>query len=397
MIRIKIVLLLLFYTTISAQNFFPLEDFKKVCARVDWVRPPGTNYYGSYYVNSIISDTIINNQKFYRYNLFLGEQLFMYDELNQKLFIYLPIYDSVFLAADFNLPLNQNAVLYLENEPLEYSIIKIDSVYHFDKLRTRIEFRRDLDGGRIFFMEGLGITYNRKYDYTPHFSLVRYGSLYSAIIDSTYYNPVIVKFDSTNFDTDKRIDQFPFAFQFYGLISNKSFIDSFYIDLNLFRNDTLLSHQVLNFNRANYYCLIPFNANMLEADDIIEYRIVYKDTSIFLNHVFYPDSGYNKIRVLPVITAVEAAAASQDFFVHEPYPNPFNSSSQVKYFLPLTGNVKVLLYDLLGRQVRILLNEEKSAGEHLLKIYPNDLASGIYYLLIESDMNRVYKKIIYLK
>ncbi|RPH93176.1 T9SS C-terminal target domain-containing protein [candidate division KSB1 bacterium] len=46
------------------------------------------------------------------------------------------------------------------------------------------------------------------------------------------------------------------------------------------------------------------------------------------------------------------------------YPNPFNSTTQIEFTLPVTQRVSLRLYDVLGREAATLLNERRTAGEH---------------------------------
>ncbi len=61
------------------------------------------------------------------------------------------------------------------------------------------------------------------------------------------------------------------------------------------------------------------------------------------------------------------------------YPNPFNPTTIIEYSLPQYGFVTLTVYDMLGREIATLVNEEKSAGNYKFEYNAGDLASGIYY------------------
>ncbi len=61
------------------------------------------------------------------------------------------------------------------------------------------------------------------------------------------------------------------------------------------------------------------------------------------------------------------------------YPNPFNPSTTIGYQLPVSGHVRLAVFDLLGREVAVLVNERKEAGTHTVTFEAAGLASGVYF------------------
>jgi len=77
------------------------------------------------------------------------------------------------------------------------------------------------------------------------------------------------------------------------------------------------------------------------------------------------------------------------------YPNPFNPSTMISYTVPLDGLVSLRVYDILGRVVSELVNEEKSAGRYQIRFDASELASGMYlYELRASGLRQVQKMIV---
>lgn len=66
------------------------------------------------------------------------------------------------------------------------------------------------------------------------------------------------------------------------------------------------------------------------------------------------------------------------------YPNPFNPSTTIKYELPQSSLVKLSVYDLLGREVSLLVNERKEAGYHQVKFDGSGLSSGVYVYRLQA-------------
>jgi len=68
----------------------------------------------------------------------------------------------------------------------------------------------------------------------------------------------------------------------------------------------------------------------------------------------------------------------RDIVLEQNYPNPFNSSSEIAYRIPEAGRVRLALYDLLGREVRVLVDHDVRPGVHRVRVEADDLASGVY-------------------
>ena len=90
------------------------------------------------------------------------------------------------------------------------------------------------------------------------------------------------------------------------------------------------------------------------------------------------------------------------YALHQNYPNPFNPTTQVKYDLPETGSVQIMIYDLMGRKVRTLINSEQNAGFKTLQWNAtNDrnepVSAGLYLYTIQAGEFRQTKKMVLLK
>lgn len=79
-------------------------------------------------------------------------------------------------------------------------------------------------------------------------------------------------------------------------------------------------------------------------------------------------------------TAYEGyGALPGEFTLYQNYPNPFNPTTTIRFDLPENTHAYMELYDILGRRVRVLLDEEMSAGTHNFLLDAADLASGVYF------------------
>ncbi len=79
------------------------------------------------------------------------------------------------------------------------------------------------------------------------------------------------------------------------------------------------------------------------------------------------------------------------------YPNPFNPSTTIRYQIPQDEQISLKVYDMLGREVAQLVNEEKRAGEYTVSFDGSKLSSGVYiYKLVGNNVN-ISKKMILMK
>ncbi len=78
------------------------------------------------------------------------------------------------------------------------------------------------------------------------------------------------------------------------------------------------------------------------------------------------------------------------------YPNPFNSTTKIVYQILAYHKVKLAVYDILGREVKVLVNENKERGVYEVEFNASGLASGIYFCRLEAFKTRV-KKMLLLK
>ncbi len=88
----------------------------------------------------------------------------------------------------------------------------------------------------------------------------------------------------------------------------------------------------------------------------------------------------------PAFTSIEEDGESlpDKFTLTQNHPNPFNPETVIRFALPAAGYAKGVVYDILGREVAILLDGEMPAGEHRLSFNASNLPSGVYIFRLES-------------
>ena len=83
------------------------------------------------------------------------------------------------------------------------------------------------------------------------------------------------------------------------------------------------------------------------------------------------------------------------YILSQNYPNPFNSTTKIEFSIPKNDFVKLEIFDVLGRKVEELLNQELSAGFYEVEFNATDLSSGIYYYrFITNEFIQIKKAIL---
>jgi hypothetical protein len=116
----------------------------------------------------------------------------------------------------------------------------------------------------------------------------------------------------------------------------------------------------------------------------------------------YPasDSVYSAAKTLfqSLVSVKNAApAVPRSFEVFQNYPNPFNPSTKIAFVLPTRGLTTVKVYDVIGREVSTLLQENLEAGQYEITWNASQLSSGMYFYRIESGKYVSVMKAVLLK
>ena len=86
-----------------------------------------------------------------------------------------------------------------------------------------------------------------------------------------------------------------------------------------------------------------------------------------------------------------------DYVLKQNYPNPFNPSTMIEFSIKNNSWAKLIVYDMLGREVTTLVNENKSAGTYKVKFDASHLSSGVYLYKLETNGFTQSKKMLLLK
>ena len=93
----------------------------------------------------------------------------------------------------------------------------------------------------------------------------------------------------------------------------------------------------------------------------------------------------------------EGGEIPAEFKLLQNYPNPFNPTTNIKFMLQSDGTVNLRIFDILGNEVTVLVNEIKQAGTYTVNFDASKYSSGIYFYTFEAGNYRQTKKMLLVK
>lgn len=127
-------------------------------------------------------------------------------------------------------------------------------------------------------------------------------------------------------------------------------------------------------------------------------KVAYDAKNLGPKQVTAVNSSRFSVVVGPITTSVrELSEVPNVVVLHQNYPNPFNPSTQIAFELPQAMNVSVTVFDMLGREVAMLLNGSSKAGFNTVTWNASNVGSGIYYYRLVAGENTITKKMTLVK
>lgn len=108
-------------------------------------------------------------------------------------------------------------------------------------------------------------------------------------------------------------------------------------------------------------------------------------------------NGDNQGNLLLLEKEIEEVSISNSYTLNQNYPNPFNPTTRISYSVPEAGFVSVKVFDILGREVSNLVNEQKQVGNYEIEFDASGLPSGTYIYKIDSGKYQTIKKMLLVK
>jgi N-acetylmuramoyl-L-alanine amidase len=99
----------------------------------------------------------------------------------------------------------------------------------------------------------------------------------------------------------------------------------------------------------------------------------------------------------PTEVELENGILPTEFVLQQNFPNPFNPATQIKFSVPAASNVKLIVTDILGREVATLINDELAAGNYNINFNASNISSGVYFYTFITENFKQSKKMILMK
>jgi hypothetical protein len=103
------------------------------------------------------------------------------------------------------------------------------------------------------------------------------------------------------------------------------------------------------------------------------------------------------LTVTPVGLSSNETEVPKDFYLYQNYPNPFNPTTDIRFDIAKAGLVTLSVYDITGKKVADLVNENLNAGKHTVDFNAANFASGVYFYRIETSEYTSIRKMMLIK
>jgi hypothetical protein len=358
---------------------------------------------------SVVKDTLIGSQNYFSFNIFnhKNENPFpvnsyvFYDSSSQKLFIKLSDSVDIKLGADFTKPTDSTFVSYLRGYPVTFKslgmskkLIFNDSVMTYSFTAYWFVTTDPMSRTATYtFVDNIGLYYCRYSESYYSYSYSVTMTLMTAIMDTITVNPLDLSITEVKLIVDTPINEFPISVTGSYSATFPELVDTFYLELTLIRDLKPIHKWISGFNKNKIAIINPPNLNV---GDQINIRAVIKDKSIHNKIDYFPDTGSVVINILEPL-GIDSRDAVFDFKLNQNYPNPFNPRTTISFDIPYKNFIQLRIFDILGREITTLINNELEYGTHSVEFIAENLPGGIYLYRISYGDFTLSKKMILLK
>lgn len=172
-------------------------------------------------------------------------------------------------------------------------------------------------------------------------------------------------------------------------------------------NDSAISLNIFNLFQRNSYTFAPGTYTLGSVRwDVVDVNACINYTILPVSAVFDSLTGLayssqwtkTDSGCVPIGINVQLISeVPKDYRLYQNYPNPFNPSTRIRYDVPTSSNVKIIVYDELGKEVETLVDMELKAGTYEVTWEAGSYASGVYFYRIITDKYVSTNKMVLMK
>ncbi len=157
-----------------------------------------------------------------------------------------------------------------------------------------------------------------------------------------------------------------------------------------------------NVNTGNQLQVNRYSFNS-QTEDVAKDLIFASNKIVVTGYselIMESSSNYSYITTMAIDGGSELITTNntpQSYSLYQNYPNPFNPSTKIKFDIQKSGNVKLAVYDVMGKEVDVLVNQNLETGSYDISFSSKEMASGIYFYELSVNGYREIKKMTLIK
>jgi len=398
-------------------NYLPLN----IGNRWQFIGKETTSYQGNLYYGywlteiEVTDDTLIDGLKYYKY---LNDWV-RYSEEDKKIYVWFE--NSELVHMDLTLipetPFVQFPIIYHNYGLLNNHLNRIATFKHghstpFDTQLNYKGFGFDTSYAGAYQYEEIRYTENIGPYYYQYLiqNLMREHTLIMSVLYDSHGNPInytnnykpqISAIPLTAVNTNNFVMTVLVEHPYSRISWNFNFIDSVYMESYYQKNDSVIYNENVLAeyvpNTAHFQVHSLLDTSLLIDDFEFRYRIIAKDKGIIPGISYSPDSGYYKCIWDFGTNINEEDEIISSYSLYQNYPNPFNPVTTIRFQIPVEGDVTLKVYDILGREIKVLVNEFKPMGIYQVEFNVENLTSGVYYYQLAGNNFISTKKMVLIR
>lgn len=164
--------------------------------------------------------------------------------------------------------------------------------------------------------------------------------------------------------------------------------------ITIIEHDTSCQYAYCNCNFDMYVSLTGLSPGSYHVDVFRTYDILYDPDSIYYigstNFIYYGTAGslseaYFQSECYNATSIAEPEEYPNNFLLLENFPNPFNPKTTIRYSITNPAFVNLTIYNVLGKEIINLVNENQERGAHVIQFDGSLLSSGVYFITLRMN------------